>query len=105
MARPPNTNHCLTEGAKAHLDDEFELGRLTGGQVSWPLAFQSFADMDAGLARLASTLRQASSGTSLPPAFGLRAAEFTWVVPTATPTSSSGREAKVPVCLSSKETW
>src|SRR5260221_4926059 len=48
---------------------------------------------------------QASSGTSLPPAFGLRAAEFTWVVPTATPTSSSGREAKVPVCLSSKETW
>src|SRR6266478_9046080 len=26
---------------------------------------------------------QTSSGTSLPPAFGLRAAEFTWVVPTA----------------------
>src|ERR1700680_76856 len=60
MARPPNTNHCITEGAKAHLDDELELGRLTGGQVSWPLAFQNFADMDAGLARLASTLRQAS---------------------------------------------
>src|SRR5882672_1470363 len=48
---------------------------------------------------------QTSSGTSLPPAFGLRAAEFTWVVPTAKPTSSRGRKAKVPVCLSSKETW
>src|SRR6266480_225991 len=33
---------------------------------------------------------QASIGTSLPPAFMLRAAEFTWVVPTATPTSSMG---------------
>src|SRR5215475_4433701 len=48
---------------------------------------------------------QTSSGTSLPPAFGLRAAEFTWVVPTAKPTSSSGREAKVPVCLKPKAIW
>src|SRR5882724_2474105 len=48
---------------------------------------------------------QTSSGTSLPPAFRLRAAEFTWVVPTAKPTSSSGRQEKVPVCLRSTETW
>src|SRR3569832_3103 len=45
---------------------------------------------------------QASIGTSLPPAFGLSAAELTWVVPTASPTSSRGREANVPVCLTPK---
>src|SRR5215472_9090996 len=48
---------------------------------------------------------QASIGTSLPPAFGVRADEFTWVVPTPTPTSSSGRQEKVPACLNIKETW
>src|SRR3954470_15948462 len=48
---------------------------------------------------------QASIGTSLPPAFGLSAAVFTCVVPTAKPTSSSGRNEKVPVCLTPQEIW
>src|SRR5882757_2271482 len=48
---------------------------------------------------------QASIGTSLPPAFGLRAAEFTWVVPTAKPTSSLGRQENVPVCLKPRAIW
>ena len=41
----------------------------------------------------------------LPPAFGLRAAEFTWVVPTAKPTSSLGRHENVPVCLKPRAIW
>src|SRR5262249_21326065 len=53
---------------------------------------------------------QASIGTSLPPAFRMLAteppaAEFTWVVPTAKPTSSSGRPVKVPVCFTPQEIW
>src|SRR5579883_82014 len=48
---------------------------------------------------------QASIGTSLPPAFGPKAAEFTWVVPTAKATSSSGRQENVPVCLIPQDIW